>query len=155
MLARENLPSAKPPNHLLGIDYDFPTDPNQLTSLQLGTLRLELSALRGYAERLLGEKEIYLHELELVFDYMVGTSMLTLARSDAFKGLPRAAGVKEVLRYQTIDSDDILKRLFHRIVEMKSEVEIFRLQFNIYEGHLQALSREQSRRESETRFGIP
>lgn len=152
---KERLPRQRPPDHLLGEDYDFPTDPATLTSIGLGRLMLQLAALRGYARDKLGREEIFLHELDQVFEFMVPLKMLDLIRSDDFKGLPRSALVKEVLRSSAIDGEDRLKKLFHRMVGQTAIVERLRVQFEIYEGHYFALSREQSRREASARVGIP
>lgn len=154
LLAQERLPSPKPPEHLLGQDYDFPTDPATLTSSGLGRLMLQLAALRGWAKDRVGREDLRLHELELVFDYLVPLQMAELVLGDELKNAPRAALVKEVLRSKAIDGDEKLKRLFHRIVEAKARVQALQTQLEIYESHYYALSREQSRREAGARAGV-
>ncbi len=155
LLAREGLPEAKKPTHLLGREYDFPTDPNILTSMQLGRIKLEMASLRGHVQSILGKQEIILHELEMVLDFMIPLEMLELVRSEEFRKLPRAALVKEVLRAAAIERNPLIKRLFHRTVETKLIAQRLRVQYEIYEGHYAALSREQSRREALARGGIP
>lgn len=154
LLARENLPSPRKPTHLLGKEYDFPTDPNTMSSMTLGRLKLELAALREWTRELLGKQEIYLHEIELDLSFMVPLAMLELIKTKEFSELPRAALVKEILHNAAIERNDLLKRLFHRSIEVRMVVERFRLQFEIYDGHYSALSREQSRREALARGGI-
>lgn len=154
LLARAGLPEPRKPAHLLGQEYDFPTDPNTLTSMQLGRVKLELAALREFARSTLGRQELFLHEIELVLDFMVPLSMLDLIKTAEFSKLPRAAMVKEVLRSAAIDRNPMLKKLFHRSLDLKMAVQRLRLQFEIYDGHYSALSREQSRREALARGGI-
>lgn len=155
LLAREGLPQARPPKHLLGQEYDFPTDPHTLSSMKLGQVKLEMAALRGHVQSVLGRQELILHELEMVLDFMVPLEMLELVKTDEFKKLPRAALVKEVLRAAAVERNPLLKRLFHRALETRLVTERFRVQYEIYDGHYAALSREQSRREALARGGIP
>lgn len=155
LLAREGLPRPRKPERLLGRDYDFPTDPNTLSSMELGRLKLEMASLRAWAQDLMGTRAILLHEMDLVMDLLVPLAMLELLKSEEFKKLPRAGLVKEVVRAAAIDRDDQLKRLVHRSIDVRMEEETFRLRYDIYDGHYAALSREQSRREALSRGGIP
>lgn len=155
VLVREGLPSPRPPKHLLGKDYDFPTDPATLTSVQLGRLMFQLADLRGYARGLVARYEVVAHELEIVLDYMASLKMRELGATEEFRELPQAARVQSVLRSVAIDGEELLKRLFHRSVEAKAASERLRAQYEIYESHYFALSREQSRREASARAGIP
>lgn len=154
LLVKAGLPMPKPPRHLLGKEYDFPSNPATLSTIDLGRIKLELAALRGHTQRLLAERDVVLHELEMVFDLMSPMVMLKLVKTGEFQDLPRAALVKDVLRAAAIDRDNTLKNLYHRIVTETAVVMRLKAQFEIYEGHYAALSREQSRREASARVGI-
>ena len=141
-------PSPKRPTGL-DAEYDFPTDPRTLTSEKLGALRLQLSAFHGYLLWLIGKEDVELSAFETVYDLILGDAMNTVAHEQA-KRL-----VNDVLRSVTIMNNETLLGLTRAVIERRARVGRLHAQLTVYEAHLSALSREQSRREMEARLGIP
>lgn len=132
----------------LGKEYDFPTDARTLTSLQLGTLRLRLSAFHGYVLYLLGREDVELGAFEAVYDMVLGDAMQKVANASVKRM------VTDVLRSVTVDGSETLKGLFRSITDRRARVGLLKSHLAVYEAHLNALSREQSRREMEARTGV-
>lgn len=128
-----------------GSEYDFPTDPRVLTGIELSQIMLRMAAYRGYCHLLLGQQDVELSSFQSVYDIMLGKAMNDKAAASSRKL------VKEVLRAVTISDDDQLRRLTRSLTEREAVVKRLEHQLKIYEDHLFALSREQSRRESEAR----
>lgn len=146
-IAKHALPAPKQPVGL-GREYDFPTDPRSLTSEKLGALRLMLSAFHGYALSIVGREDVELEAFTTVYELMLGDAMDKVQRK-AEKRL-----VTDVLKSVTISNNDVLKRLTRAVIERRARVGRLKAQLTVYEAHLAALSREQSRREMEARAGI-
>jgi hypothetical protein len=148
LIKEHRFPSPKRPEGL-GVEYEFPTDPRVLTSEKLGGLRLQLSAFHGYMLWLIGKEDVELSAFETVYDLLLGDAMdkMQLTREKKL--------VTDVLRSVTIMGSNDLTNLTRAVIERRARVGRLRAQLTVYEAHLNALSREQSRREMEARLGIP
>ncbi len=127
-----------------GAEYDFPDDVAKLSTTELGSLRLKLSRLHGYALRILAQEDNKLSPLEEVF---ILKRDLTVA--DVTRSWTGRAPAVEILRAVAIDSDPQLADLQQRIIILRAGVNRLHAQISIYDRHLQDLSREQSRRSDE------
>lgn len=135
------LPSpAKPGSD--GKDYAFPHDVSRLSSAELGNLRLKLSALHGYATRLLAQEESSLVPLDTVYKLRLDVAVGKL--SGRYDKRPPAV---EVLRAMAIDDDPTLAGTTQALIEKHAITRRLEAQIKIYENHLGALSREQARQE--------
>lgn len=97
---------------------------------------------------LLGREDIELGAFESVYDMVLGDAMQKMA-SVSDKRM-----VTDVLRSVTVEGSDTLKGLFRSITDRKARVGLLKSHLAVYEAHLNALSREQSRREMEARTGV-
>ncbi len=130
----------------LGAEYSFPTDLSLLQSHQLGDLSLKLTAYYTYALQLLGREDGELGAIEAVYDIKLGLAM------DAEAGRRVGASpVKDILRALAIENDENVKRLHRSILVRTHRKKLLEVQSSIYHEQLTRLSREQSRREGETR----
>lgn len=130
----------------LGEEYDFPTNVTVLTSAQLGTLRLKLSAWYAWTLSILGDKESELSAYELAYDMALGVKMHEISQT-----YERNKPVKETLKALAIKNDERLLRLTKTITALRMLVRRLTAQVEIYKGQLNDLSREQTRREYEVR----
>ena len=146
-IKRHELPAPSRPTGL-GQEYDFPTDPRSLTSEKLGATRLRLSAFHGYTLYLIGREDVELEAFSTVYELMLGDAMDKVQRR-AEKRL-----VTDVLKAVTITNHEVLRRLTRAVTERRARVGRLKAQLAVYEAHLAALSREQSRREMEARAGV-
>ena len=128
----------------LGSEYDFPTDVSRLTSNQLGTLRLQLSAWYSWTLKLLGDEESDITAIETAYNMALGVRMHEIAQ-----GYEKNKPVKETLMALAIKSDDRLAVLTRTLTEKRMMVRRLAAQADVYKGQLSDLSREQSRRENE------
>lgn len=144
MIRKHKLPVPRRPDGF-GEEYDFPTDPRVLRNDELSGIMLKLAAYRGYANMLLGAEDIAYSSFQTVFDLMLGKAM-----NDRAMAADRRL-VKDVLRAVTISEDEQLRKMVRSLVEREAIVKRLQYQVKIYEDHIWALSREQSRREAEAR----
>lgn len=148
LLKDAGLPSpAKPAG--LADPYPFPTDPKTLEMTQLGQLRLQLAAYLGYTKLLLGGEDLELTALKKVFEVKADL-VANVIVSGWEKANGRAPG-REFARSLAIDGDPQLKRVYQQLIEREARAMKLKVQAEIYQVGLDALSREQSRRESEVR----
>jgi hypothetical protein len=131
----------------LGEQYDFPTDLKVLTSSQLGQLQLQLTAYYTYSIGVLGEEEGTNGAFQEVFDIKLGLAMQEEADRHA-----RRTPVKEILRAIAISQNPDLNKLHKSLIARRHRTKLLEIQSTIYHEQLVRLSREQSRRESESRY---
>jgi len=108
-----------------------------------------LSAFHGYLLWLIGKEDVELSAFESVYDLILGDAMNKIQHEQ-----PKRL-VTDVLRAVTIMGNKTLLRLTRAVIERRAKLGRLRAQLSVYEAHLSALSREQSRREMEARLGIP
>ncbi len=121
-------------------EYDFPDSTEQLSSFELGNLRLKLSRLHGYATRLSAQLDNVLSPLQEVFEIKRDRIVGELSKSWGGR-LPSV----DVLRAVAIDGNKQLAELQQQILELKTKKRRIDAQISIYERHLNDLSREQAR----------
>lgn len=129
----------------LGKEYSFPTDPIQIDMQQLGKLRMQLAAYLGYTKLLLGGEDMAYTALKKAYDirmdlhaqHVIDTSNAT-----------RPPG-RETAQVIAMARNPEMKEIYQDLIEREAKVKKLQTQADIYQGHLDALSREQSRRESE------
>jgi hypothetical protein len=127
-------------------EYEFPEDPDALTSVELGQLMLKYAAYHGYTLRLMGVLDAELTALESEYQLKVQTYGL-----EARQELGRVA-------FDAIEAAVLQKRrelvgVKKRITELRTVRASLEASSQIYERHWNALSREQARRTSDIRTG--
>jgi len=125
-------------------EYDFPTNAATLTSLQLGNVRLQLSAWQTYILFIIGKEETELSTLESVYEMRLGSAMNTV-RVRNQKGVI----AKEILASVALTEDKELERAYRVVLGRRARLKRLQTQADIYKEQLAVLSREQSRREAE------
>lgn len=135
-MTRHHLPQPKRPKGDEE-EFTFPTDPERLSSVELGQRMLQLSAWQVYSLRLLGMVEAELNLLE--HDVIVSGlgKRNELGRVNA-----------ETVRAAVLDDDDELRKRWQELETAQLQLET---RAKIYERAWTSLSRELSRRELESR----
>ncbi len=134
-----------------GSAYDFPTNVGPLTSLQLGDLQVKLAGYYTYTLQLLGEQDSALGALRSSYEISLGMQMQALQDG---RGTGTGSRVnKDNLRALAISNDDLLRRATEQLIAREATVTRLRAQSAVYSEQLTRLSREQTRREMESRIG--
>jgi hypothetical protein len=154
LIKAHHLPSPKRPEGF-DAEYEFPTDPATLTNMKLGGIRLMLSAFHGYLLWLIGKEDVELSAFESVYDLILGDAMDKTQRMRDKKLVTDVLRAVTIQEYSGKDGERTLLKLTRAVIERRARVGRLRAQLTVYEAHLSALSREQSRREMEARVGIP
>lgn len=124
-------------------EYQFPEDPDELTSAQLGQLMLRFAAWEGYTHRLLGPVE---------------AELVALEKESQIKVLGAGAGLRDELgKNAGRDTVEAAVLAFHpeflpltqRITKLKTAKASLESRATIYQAGWSALSREQTRRADE------
>lgn len=141
---RQNLPLPKKPR---GADpeYDVVDDPDSLSSIELGQRMSRFAAWLTYCARLVGVVESELVLVEAEYKLKVNAAMI-----DAREALPGRPSADLVEAY-VLRRDDELGPLYKRRLELVAIKAQLEPRLRIYEKAWQALSRELTRREIETR----
>lgn len=144
-LKRQQLPLPKRPTSEQP-EYEFPEDPDAVTSVELGQLMLRYAAYHGYTLRLMGVVDSELTAIESEYQLRIQTHGLVerqeLGRV-AFDAIEAAVLVKYPELYA-------MKR---RVTELRTIRVQLETSATIYERHWTALSREQARRAAEAKAG--
>lgn len=149
-MADHTLPSMTGPTGF-GSSYDFPTNAGQLTSLQLGDLQVVLTGYYTYTLQLLGEQDSALGALRSSYEISLGMQMQAL--QDGRGSGKGSRVVKDNLRALAITNDELLRRATEQLIAREATVTRLRAQSEVYREQLTRLSREQTRREMESRIG--
>lgn len=132
-------------------EYTFPTDPAAVSIHEVGKLMMTLAAWKAYCAKILAEQDGSLQALESVYDIILGYEMWKVQKEHTTTSAGRL--VKEQLIAIAINSNETLRDVY----ELKTAKSIFKArlaaQYGIYDSQFQALSREVSRRETESRVG--
>ena len=138
-----NLPEVDRPTGL-GEKYEFPDDPDTLTSNKLGQLLLRITAYNSYVVRVIGSVESDVLILETVYKELLAKyrrdNDFGKMTSDAFENLA-AVSDKEISEVR----DRLVKRQA-LLIQLKSFASMYQLQYA-------ALSRELARRGQELKMG--
>lgn len=129
-------------------EYDFPADLPSLTSTQLGLWQSRMERFWAYGMQTLGKEDSELQEIEGLYEIRVAQRMQEEAGKMSGK-----VPVKDILRAVAIKSDPKLEALTRTLIARRLRVKRLDTQVRIYQSHLVRLSREQSRREAESRTG--
>jgi hypothetical protein len=124
--------------------YTFPQSPGNLTSEQLGAMMLRLAGYLGYLLVKQGEVEAELIGVDAQFDTNIA-ALIPAIRAE------HGRLNKEEVRALAVNADIDLRKLYERLTELRSVEAILRGKIAAYTQHFQALSREQSRRDTEAR----
>ena len=126
-------------------EFNWPDDPSNLNNTQLGQMMLQMAGFYGYTQRLLGilESELTLVDAELKLK-------VNAASVPIRKELGRLNN--EVIEAAVISNNEEFTPLYKRKLELLSIRDQLQSRLLIYEKFYQALSREQSRRDTETRI---
>ncbi len=144
-IAQLNLPIPPKPS-TVDTEMQLPPDPDKLTSTELAQKLMKASAWFGYVQRLIGvlESELVLLNAE----YKIRMNVL---------GIPVRNKLgkqnKEVIESVVLNENKDIMPLFTRIQELTSIRSTLESRMEVYSKFYAALSREQSRRDSETRAG--
>ena len=141
---RQNLPLPKKPR---GTDpeYDVVDDPDSLSSVELGQRMSRFAAWLTYCMRLVGTVESELVLVEAEYKLRVNAAMI-----DAREALPGRPSADLVEAYVLRESDE-LGLLYKRKLELVAIKAQLEPRLRIYDKSWQALSRELTRREIESR----
>jgi hypothetical protein len=131
----------------LGIQYKFPSNVGDLSSVQLGNLSLQLGGYYTYSLMLIGTEESDLGAYEETFNIMLGVRVAEEAISRA--KMTKGVTPKETLQAICISQDETLKRVFQSLIARRHRLSSLKVQAEIYKEQLNRLSREQTRREAE------
>lgn len=133
----------------LNENYDFPTKVSNISFAELGSLQLKLTAWLSYTLDILGTQEMELSSFETVYSIILNNKMLQYkkAMSDSKGAIP-----KEMIEAACINEDAELQKQTQNLITRRAIITKLNSQIKIYEKSLNALSREQSRRESEARL---
>ena len=129
--------------------YKFPTDVRALTSIELGNLHLQLTEWCTHTMDILGGQEMELSGFESLYEIQLGHATLEHKKTTSEI---RGAIPKEMIQASCILGSEALKKQTQNLITRKAIVQRLTNQVKIYEKQLSALSREQSRRESEARL---
>jgi len=142
-LAKQRLPLPKKPRGKEP-EFEFPEDPDSLSSNRLGQLMLQMAAFGAYAQRLhgLADSEFALVEAE----YKIKISAAGIAVRER---LGRVAA--DVVESVVLGEDKTLGELYERRLQLQTVLTQLESRLKIYENLGKALSRELSRREMEVR----
>lgn len=133
-----------------GQDYDFPSQPSELTSTVLGQLQLTITGYYSQSLRVLGEADAELGILKGSFDIKLG---LEQQRIQDARGTGKGSRVlKENLKAIAIEGNATLKAAYILVLQKDAILKVLTAQRDIYHEHLLRLSREQSRREMEAKL---
>lgn len=131
-----------------GTTYSFPSDVSDLNFLTLGSLSLKLEGWLSYCIKLQAKEETELGMASDVFD-----QTLHSRSAELLMGLGGKKGLTEKMINAKIISEDTELEDFSRSLSVKrAEVARLKAQSLIYSGQIQRLSREQARREAESRL---
>lgn len=144
-VGKHNLPLPKKPN-FTDKEFEVPTDPDSITTVELGQKMMQASAFYSYAKRLLGVLEAELIPLEAEYKLRVITRGNILRRDPTFKS--RSA---EIIEAEVLSNNEDLLPLYERKVELLSIKSILESRADIYDRVYVTLSRELSRRGIESR----
>ncbi len=149
-MVEHKLPAMTGPTSF-GSAYDFPTNAGQLTSLQLGDLQVKLAGYYTYTLQLLGQQEADLGALRSSYEISLGMQMQALQDG---RGTGTGSRVnKDNLRALAITNDKLLRRATEQLIAREATVTRLKAQSEVYREQLTRLSREQTRREMESRIG--
>lgn len=145
-LLEHRIPLPKSPKSDVA-DYEFPEDPDALTSTELGQLMLRCAAYAGRRNVQLGVLESELVALDREYKLKVGT--LGLGIREELGGRPS----QETVEFAVLNKHPELLPLYKRITELETIRANLKRQIETYQLHWQALSRELSRRFEEMKTG--
>lgn len=126
-------------------EFSWPEDPSNLNNTQLGQMMLQMAGFYGYTQRLLGilESELTLVDAELKLK-------VNAASVPIRKELGRLNN--EVIEAAVISNNEEFTPLYKRKLELLSIKDQLQSRLLIYDKLYSCLSREQSRRDTETRI---
>ena len=124
--------------------FDFPDDPDALGSNELGQLMMRMASYLGYTQRLLGIADSELALVEAEYRLRVNTAGL-----EARERLGRVAA--DVVEAAVLAENGDLVPLYERRLRLMTVCIQLKSRLSMYEKFYQALSRELSRREMESR----
>lgn len=128
-------------------EYDFPEDPDSLTTTELGQLMLRFAGYAGYRMRQLGVLESELVALDREWKLKVGSYGTSIR--EQLGGRPSI----ETVEAYVLNAHPELLPLYKRVTELETVRANLKRQVETYEYAWQALSREQSRRSDQVRTG--
>jgi hypothetical protein len=144
-VGKHNLPLPRKPAYEEK-EFEIPTDPDALNTIELGQKMMQSSAFYAYAKRLLGVLEAELIPLEA--EYKLRTISLgnIVRRDPTFKS--RSA---EIIEAEVLSANVELLPLHNRKVELQAIKALLESRADIYDRVYLTLSRELSRRGIESR----
>lgn len=142
-----NFPQMRKPEGL-GEDYTYPSDVRNLTGIDLGSLSLKLTGWYTFCLGEIGREESELIGYQTIYDTRLGIKAheQKAQRADAKGVIPFS-----ILSSLAIRADPILEAMTKELTQRKMRIRRLESQAKIYEEQLAKLSREQSRREAESR----
>lgn len=129
-----------------GENFDFPDDLHLESLSTIGQLMGKLAAFRGYTTRLLGTQEATLSVVTSVYEVVLGYAMHDVARENSAGRI-----LKDAQQSLAFDQSEDLAWLYEEKIKLDAVVLKLRSQLTIYDQYYQALSREISRRDTESR----
>lgn len=128
-------------------EYEFPENPDELSSTELGQLMLQVAAYGGKRNVQMGILESELVALDSEYKLKIGVYGVEIRES--IGGRPS----QETVEYAVLERHPELMPVYKRTTELKTVQANLRRQIETYQMHWQALSRELSRRFDESRTG--
>lgn len=127
--------------------FDFPTEPDKLSNIQLGQLMLRMTAYHAYALRLYGMADAEYTVVDTEFKLLASREGLKI-REEVGRV---SADVVESLVVSSGANNEVIE-LFQRKTKLEAIKNQLDIRLKIYEKCWQALSRELARRELETKM---